>query len=177
MSPKKSIAQRLRQGAVPDTIKKSIASFITPKTPTRTLDKVLAFAYLRLTSNEPGAGWVYMRVRPGIEIEVFRRTGQNGHFRFNIHLSKRYALSGGNIEREAMRTDILPLTETSVLQILYVIRSILNDFTMTFMSDINEYHPVVHDKVRIATMLRAIDVTRPNPSTQKTLDFFRVLRS
>ena len=172
--PSKSAAQRLRQGALPDTLKKSIAAYLAPKTPSRVLDGVLAYTHQRLTTAEPGVGWVFLRIRPGIEIEVFRRNAPHAHYRMNIYLNARNPLVGGVIEREATRHELLPLTEKSVLQILYIIRSVLTKFALMPMPDIVPYQ---NDRIRRATMFRALDVLKPSPSTEKTLRFIEVFRT
>lgn len=172
-----STAQRIRQQVLPSTLKAAVASYLAPKTPQRILDRALAYAHQRLTSHQPGVGWVYFRALPGIEIEVVERTAVHTapHYHLKIHLNV-FSRLLHLTTTEATRSEILPLTEASVLQILYVIRSILTRFELIPTPEIEPCQAGGDAALRRVTMLRALDVIRPSPATQKTLEFIRLFR-
>jgi hypothetical protein len=183
MPPKKSVAQRIRQGVVPDASKTLIASFIRPKTPGT--DKIIAFIYYRLTE---GAFNFYLaparfRARPGIECTIGRSAGQIGGPNNMYYVPLVNLVSPNNrtgaLTVEASAKTELPPGEQSVLQILYLIRFILERYSVVrddIVTQMLAYEVPDVNKIRVATMFRSLDVIRPSPKIRRMTDFLVLFR-
>jgi hypothetical protein len=176
------MAERLRQQVLPEHLKTIVASYLTPKTKPGILDRALDYSYQRLKYYTYGVNWIFLQVRSGIEIEAIRRsapTGQPGyqasHYYLNVQIKTHNAILGYD-ERQACMTEILPLTEASVIQILYIIRYILTEFALEVTPELSMYQENNTAKLRRVTMLRALDVVKPSPSTEKMLSFIKLFR-
>ena len=180
---KKTVAQRLRQGAVDDNLKKLIGSYLRPKT--AGLDNILAYTYRRITTGAFGMGLPPLRffARPGIEFLLERRVVQPGadlYYVVRLRVSHASFASGQQrIVLEGSCETELPPNERNVLQILFLLRHVLTRymaFPYATLTEAREFRVPENLRVRVTTVLRALDTIRPLSQIQRMIDFLSLFR-